>query len=794
MKRTSKIALILLTAFVLFALDWSWADDTTFYNSNFPTTENAGVLDSFTPANSQSVSVIFDSEEGNTLDYVIDLDEVEENYRPMIAEKAHTLVQNNLRVAGLSDDAVNIYTSESGSDYVLTLEVVDSENLSKIKEMVPTSLTFENGWWAWLKSKKIQLGLDLQGGAQLDYRVDLSRVDPADYQSVIEGNLAVVERRVNGLGVSEPNIYVAEVGDEYHIVVELAGVLDLDEAKATIGKTVQLEFKEPRKAEDNSSLEEIRSKASKALFKINSNPQDFRKIALANQGEFYDDGVRFSETELQFISEISSSKLAEAVKDLPVGAVAPMIDDVYSYTFDQSTNKIEPVNAFYAAKVIAEDTAEHEVEVTPATEEEIEASHLLVAYQGATNADPAITRSKEDAKMRAQEALALALKGDDFVQIVKEYSDGPTANYGGELGFFTRGKMVDAFDQAAFATPVGEYSDIVETEFGFHVIKVTDRKEAVEAVKETKSDRRVKLQMLVFPQEIAPWTSTNLDGTHFKHASVQLDPKTFAPYVSITFDDEGATMFGDLTEKLVGKQLAIFVGGDLISAPRVNEKIGTGNAQITGSFTLEEATQLANDLNSGAIPAPLEEPSQLVVSPMLGADALATSLYAGMLGLLIVVIYMTLYYRLPGLIAGIALCFYAGILIFILKFAGVFVLTLAGVAGIILSIGMAVDANVLIFERLKEEMQSGKNLSTAIAVGFERAWSSIRDANVSTLITCVILYWFGTSIIRGFALTLALGVVLSMFTAIIVTRGILRIFVGTKISRVRWLFGDNKNQ
>lgn len=795
MKRTSKILLVLVTAFLLFILDWSWAGNTTFYNTNFPAVENAGFLDNFTPLRSQSISIIFEEENGTSLDYMIQLgDEVDSNFHSAIAEKVHTVVQNNLRIAGLADDAVNIYTSENGKNYSLILEIADSGNVSTVKELVPTSLTFENGWWGWLKNKKIQLGLDLQGGAQLDYRVDLSRVDPADYDSVIEGNLAVVERRVNGLGVSEPNIYVAEVGDEKHIVVELAGVLDLDEAKATIGKTVQLEFKEPRSANDNSSLEEIRSNSSKALFQINSNPDNFRTIALGYQADNYDDGVRFSETDYQFVSDITPAKLSEAVQNLKVGEVTPMVDDVYTYEYDPTAKSLNPINGFFMAKVVGEDQAEHEVEVTPATEEEVEASHILVAYAGASNADPSVTRTKAEAQKRAQDVLALAVKGDDFAELAKQYSDGPTGPYGGELGYFGRGKMVAAFEDAAFITPVNEISNVVETEFGFHIIKVTGHKDATEAVKETQTGRRVKLQMLVFPQQLQPWVSTGLDGTHFRHASVQLDQKTFEPYVSITFDDEGATMFGDLTGKLVGKQLAIFVGGDLISAPRVNEKIGTGQAQITGGFTLEEATQLANDLNSGAIPAPLEEPSQLVVSPVLGADALSSSLYAGAVGLIIVILYMTLYYRLPGFIAGIALCFYTGILLFIMKFAGIFVLTLAGIAGIILSIGMAVDANVLIFERLKEEMRSGKNLSTAITVGFERAWTSIRDSNFSTLITCVILYWFGSSIIRGFALTLSLGVLLSMFTAIVVTRGILRIFVGTKIGTARWLFGDNKNK
>lgn len=197
---------------------------------------------------------------------------------------------------------------------------------------------------------------------------------------------------------------------------------------------------------------------------------------------------------------------------------------------------------------------------------------------------------------------------------------------------------------------------------------------------------------------------------------------------------------------------------------------------------------MANDLNTGAIDAPVILSGQYTISATLGESALRVSLMAGVIGLLILALFLILYYRLMGLLAVLALLIYAVIIVFILKTTGI-VMTLAGIAGIILSIGMAVDANILIFERTREELNDGKNFSASIVTGFERAWSSIRDSNVSSLITCSILWFFGNSIIRGFALMLAIGILVSMFTAITITRSFLRAMVGTKASKNRFLLG-----
>jgi preprotein translocase subunit SecD len=217
--------------------------------------------------------------------------------------------------------------------------------------------------------------------------------------------------------------------------------------------------------------------------------------------------------------------------------------------------------------------------------------------------------------------------------------------------------------------------------------------------------------------------------------------------------------------------------------------------EITGRFTLEEARNLAIQMNAGALPVPVSVVEQRDVDATLGSDSVARSILAGQIGLLVVVIFMVVYYRLPGLLAALALGIYAVLTLAEFKLIPV-TLTLAGIAGFILSIGMAVDANILIFERMREEMRAGKTLGAAIDAGFDRAWSSIRDSNISTLITCAILFWFGSnfgaSIVMGFSLTLALGVLTSMFSAITVTRTFLLLLVRTGLATSSWLFGLEK--
>ncbi len=656
----------------------------------------------------------------------------------------------------------------------------------------------------------LKLGLDLKGGTQLDYSIDMSEVEEADRDQIVEGVKEVIRRRVDSLGVSEPNIYVSNIGDAFHIIVELAGISDLEEAKATVGKTIQLEFREENpNPEDADQVAWANEAANTFLADLNAGG-DFSD--LADKASAADPGqVNFQEVELVDISTLTED-LAEGFKGKEVGSVFGPATISDGYALDVSGNAVENKGV-----VIAQITDRKMEEETKEIEEEVSARHILVAYSGAERAGDDITRTKEEALARIQEVQTKLSEGGNFEELAKEYTDDPSGKEnGGDLGAFGRGQMTGAFEDAAFALDVNQVSEVVETEFGYHLIQVYDKQEAST---ETITVEKVAFNKVTFSTAPDPWMETpSMTGEHFQHADVMFN-QAYKPFVSITFTEEGAKLFEELTSKNVGKRIAIFVGGTMISAPNVSETITGGQAQITGNFTLEEAQDLARDLNTGAIPAPVELVGQYNISATLGQEALDQSLYGGLIGVIVLALFMILYYRLPGVIATLALGVYSAMLIFIIKTAlptgvallialAVFgfvvhmilkgrdsgwekfmafvvtcfvlffltmvlstkiTLTLAGIAGVILSIGMAVDANVLIFERMKEELGQGKNLSQAIEEGFKRAWDSIRDSNFSSLITCAILFYFGSSIIRGFALNLALG----MFSAIMLTRTLL---------------------
>ena len=263
------------------------------------------------------------------------------------------------------------------------------------------------------------------------------------------------------------------------------------------------------------------------------------------------------------------------------------------------------------------------------------------------------------------------------------------------------------------------------------------------------------------------------------------------PQVSFTLKGDAANKFADFTQRNLGKFMPITLDKRVISSPVIEGAITGGSGVIRG-MTLAEAQKLALQLKYGALPVSLILQSERKISATLGQDAINRSIVAGIIGLSLVVLFMMTYYRLPGVLASVALVIYSLIAFAAFKLVPV-TLTLAGIAGFILSIGMAVDANVLIFARLKDELRSGKTLRAAVEAGFDHAWPSIRDSNMSTLITCAILFWFGStfggaSIIKGFALTLAIGVLVSMFTAITVTRTFLRAIVATPLSNSRWAF------
>ncbi len=316
---------------------------------------------------------------------------------------------------------------------------------------------------------------------------------------------------------------------------------------------------------------------------------------------------------------------------------------------------------------------------------------------------------------------------------------------------------------------------------------------AVEQFKASKAAGK-----LVIPAELlaGPYKPTELNGRYLDSATLEFSNTTREPIVSIVFNAEGADIFAKLTKDNVGKSIAIFLDRDLgntepISAPVVREAITGGKAQITGKFTPEEARTLVNRLNSGALPVDkLELLSTETISAPLGAKALHAGILAGVWGLIIVAAFLIFWYRLPGVIATLALSIYAILMLAIFKIFGV-TLTAAGIAGFILSMGMAVDANILIFERTKEELRKGHAVHDAVHEGFARAWTSIRDSNISSIITATILFWFGATLIKGFALTFGLGVIVSMFSAITLSRMFLySLPVKGHGSFVRFLFGS----
>ena len=519
------------------------------------------------------------------------------------------------------------------------------------------------GWMDGIGEKfKINLGLDLQGGAHLVYQADMSKIDNGREADALDGVRDVIEKRVNAYGVSEPTIQSSKTGDEYRIIVELAGVKDIDEAKKMIKETPLLEFKKEG-----------------APMEISQEQKDF--LAEMNKG-----------------SEEKAKEILEKVKN-----------------------------------------------------------------------------------------------GEDFAELAKENSSDPgSAENGGDLDFFGKGAMVEEFEKVVFDENLkaGEvFPELVKSDFGLHIIKKTDER----GEGEEKEIRASHILFRItgeeeFVEMMGPnFEDTGLTGSQLDSAQVSFNPQTNLPEVALKFDSEGTELFKNITEENIGKTVAIFLDGEIISAPTVQDVIRNGEAVINGSFGLAEAKELASRLNAGALPVPITLVSQQSVEATLGKVSLEKSLRAGLVGLLVVSVFMIAYYRLAGLMAVLALAIYAILIVAILKISSItplsITLTLSGIAGFILSIGMAVDANILIFERMKEELKSGRGIKSAIDEGYRRAWSSIRDANYSTILTALILMLLGTGSIKGFALTLIIGVLLSIFTAVVITRILLNFLVVDWIER-----------
>lgn len=575
----------------------------------------------------------------------------------------------------------------------------------------------------------LKLGLDLQGGSHLVYQTSLEdalgeRIQPTEEQ--MDSLRRIIDRRVNETGLGEP---VIQLLGEDRLLVQLPGVSDPARAKTIIGETARLEFKH---RQINVSVP-VELKAS-SIMSIHIG--EFPETVTDEAGEML---------------EITENPLA----DLPTSSTE-MEQIVATSTADTlvTENNNEVIEG--QSKPDSSDNANFQ-----------EISFLVIELddEAAETLDLVIERM-----IKSTLAYASGLKSQYTVNRLQVSVSGGNEVRTVELPLQLVARVPDTnmFAMAlitGIGQPIAPSIDKTNALFGSEV-----EFELVEIIGAIDED-------------------VGLTGDDLSRAYAGTHQTTGMPIVNIEFNAQGAKRFGELTRDLLNTEdrLAIFLDEEELIAPGVNQVITGGSAYIEGrDFTPDRARDISQLLEAGRLPIPIELIQERDVDAILGADSLKKSVLAGTIGLLLVIIFMTLYYRIPGLIAGVALIIYASFVLAVFKLIPV-TLTLSGVAAAILSVGMAVDANILIFERMKDELRSGRTLLTSINVGFNRAWPAIRDGNVSTLITCVILFWFadtlGASIVQGFAATLAIGVLISMFSAITISRTLLRLVATLAISR-----------
>ncbi len=379
--------------------------------------------------------------------------------------------------------------------------------------------------------------------------------------------------------------------------------------------------------------------------------------------------------------------------------------------------------------------------------------------------------------------LGLDLSGGSYLVYRADVSKVPSADVADAMNslrdIIERRVNLFGVSEPHVTTEIANLSGVREQRLVVELPGITDVKQAIAMIGQTPL-----LEFKTVNESGDVFTATELTGRYLSRANLLFDPKTNVPTIGLQFNEEGAKLFETITGENIGKPLAIFLDGAVISAPNVNQKISGGQAVITGTFTPVEAKTLVGRLNSGALPVPVELISTDTIGPTLGADAMHAGIMAGLIGLIAIAVLLVIWYRVPGMIATVSLSAYAVIMLALFKLIPV-TLTSAGIAGFIISLGMAVDANILIFERMKEELHSGKSLADAIKNGFDRAWTSIRDGNISSIISAIVLYNFGTTLIKGFAVTFGLGVIVSMVTAITLSRAFLYAVSGSESGRIK---------
>ena len=571
----------------------------------------------------------------------------------------------------------------------------------------------------------LSLGLDLQGGIHLVYQADLT--DPESGEPVevsadqMEALQRAIERRVNSSGLGEPIIQI--LGAD-RLLIQLPGVRDRERAVSLIGETARLEFKR-RELNVSRDVTEISA-------------EDVLSVS---------------------VGPMPSPPGAEDAAPTPEAEPTPTPES------GEAQPPVPPEVAAALERAIEEEGLADETPSPP----------MLIIEFSESGAD----------SMQAIADRLLASFADYLASVQR----------GDLLPPSTLDLVVDGAEYQRFAVN-GSNINRVEGTNTFAINLPLDADNQPQDMEEAKA--RVGDNPNIVFTEIQGYVDedTGLTGDDLARAFPGQHTTSQLPIVNLEFDDNGTRVFGEMTTDIVRKaeetgirdQIAIILDGEELISPQVNSPITAGTAIIEGrDFTVERVRDLALLLESGRLPVPITLIQERDVDAILGADSLAKSLVAGVVGLGLVLAFMTLYYRLPGLMASVALVIYATLVLAVFKLTPV-TLTLSGVAALILSIGMAVDANILIFERMKDELRAGRTLLTSINIGFDRAWPAIRDGNVSTLITCGILFWFadqlGASIVQGFAATLAIGVCLSMFTAITVSRALLRIAASARFMRV----------
>lgn len=410
----------------------------------------------------------------------------------------------------------------------------------------------------------------------------------------------------------------------------------------------------------------------------------------------------------------------------------------------------------------------------------------MISESAQAELEKELAQKNEAVKEAAQNILALAKSGQDFRTLASEASQDPLAREnGGDLGFVKKGDLVAEFEDVIFKDDfaVGTvYPELVESPYGWHIIKKEEVKGEGDA-KEVRASHILFLKESLANTPEKMYAPTGLSGKNVKKVTVDYQSQGIgAPQVLIQFDSEGAEKLAEVSKRNLGKPLAIFIDGQVFSAPTIQQELVGGSAVVTSNFDAASVKEYVKRLNEGALPIPIKLVAQQSVDASLGEVALHQSLFAGLIGLIAVAIFMLVVYRFLGLVAVFALLFYTALLVVIFKFSALtpfaITVTLSGIAGFVLSIGIAVDANILVFERFREELSYGKTVRKALEAAFNRAWPSIRDGHISTLLTTFILIMTGTGFVKGFAIILAIGVLVSLFTAVVLVRALLRFLIG----------------